>query len=83
MGKGTTMGWSEYPSLGILNKGATHAYLILGIKYWPFNLGGFRIESLFLVKAHGMFLGMGWSMPLGISVCSMKKILEGYESSKL
>jgi hypothetical protein len=83
MGKGTTMGWSEYPSLGILNKSAACVYLILGIKYWPFNLGGFGIESLFLVKAYGMCLGMGWSMPLGINGCSMRENLEGYESRKL
>jgi hypothetical protein len=83
MGKGAAMQWSEYSSLGTLNKGAAHAYLILGVKFWAFNLGGFGIESFFLVKAYGMCLGMGWSMPLGISWCSMKENLEGFESPKL
>ncbi len=36
-----------------------------------------------LVKASGMYLGMGWSMPLGIYGCLMKKKLKCSNSPKL
>lgn len=37
----------------------------------------------FLVKAYGMYLGMGWSIPLRICGCSMKENSKGFNSLEL
>ncbi len=43
--KALLWGESEYPSLGTLSMGVgAHAYLNLGIKDWPLNLGGFGLH---------------------------------------
>jgi hypothetical protein len=75
--KALLWGESEYPSLGTLSMGvAVHAYLNLGIKDWPLNLGGFGLH-ISLSMLLGMCLGVGWSMSLGISGCSMRENSKG------
>jgi hypothetical protein len=48
MGNGTIVGWSEYLYLGALSMGQQLNLIEnLGVKGWPFNLGGFGLNILF------------------------------------